>query len=51
MSKLGPARKPYEIISIDTVGGFGNNRSAKKYMHILVDMQGLELHVDNMLEI
>lgn len=24
-------------MSIDTVGGFGNKRSVKKYMHILVD--------------
>ena len=37
LSKLGPASKPFEIMSIDTVGGFGGNRSTKKYMHILVD--------------
>jgi len=37
MSKLGPAREPYEIMSVDTVGGFGKIRSTKKYMHILVD--------------
>ena len=37
MSKLGPATKPFEIMSVDTVGGFSGNRSPKKYMHILVD--------------
>lgn len=37
MSHLGPATKPFEIISIDTIGGFGGSRSTKKYMHLLVD--------------
>ena len=38
MSKLGrPARKPFEIMSFDTVGGFSNNNLPKKYMHILID--------------
>ena len=37
MSKLGPARKPFEIMSFDTVGGFSNNNSLKKYIHILID--------------
>ena len=37
MSKLGPPVEPYEIMSIDTVGGFSGNRSSKKFMHILVD--------------
>lgn len=37
MSHLGPATKPFEIISIDTIGGFGGSRSTKKYLHILVD--------------
>ncbi|CAH2100541.1 unnamed protein product [Euphydryas editha] len=30
MSQLGPAEKPLQIMSIDTVGGFGGNRSSKK---------------------
>jgi len=30
MSHLGPATYPYEIISIDTIGGFGGSRSTKK---------------------
>lgn len=37
MSHLGPAKKPFEIISIDTIGGFGSTRSTKKYLHLLVD--------------
>ena len=37
MSKLGPASRPFEILSIDTVGGFSGNNSVKKYMHLLVD--------------
>jgi len=26
MLKLGPAQEPYEIMYIDTVSGFGNNK-------------------------
>lgn len=37
MSHLGPATRPFEIISIDTIGGFGGARSTKKYLHLLVD--------------
>lgn len=37
MSHLGPATKPFEIISIDTIGGFGSSKSEKKYLHLLVD--------------
>ncbi|CAI6364066.1 unnamed protein product [Macrosiphum euphorbiae] len=37
LSKLGPATKPYEIMSIDSVGGFGGNKSTKKYLHMLAD--------------
>lgn len=37
MSHLGPATKPLEIVSIDTIGGFGGSRSTKKYLHLLVD--------------
>lgn len=29
--------KAFEIMSIDTIGGFGGTRSTKKYMHLLVD--------------
>lgn len=37
MSQLGPATKPFEIMSIDTIGGFGGSRSTKKYLHLLID--------------
>lgn len=37
MSKLVTAPTPYEIMSIDTVGGFSGNISAKRYLHILAD--------------
>lgn len=37
MSHLGPATKPFEICSIDTIGGFGGKRSTKKYLHLLSD--------------
>jgi len=37
MSQLGPATKPLEIVSIDTIGGFGSSRSTKRYLHLLVD--------------
>lgn len=37
MSHLGPATKPFEIMSIDTIGRFGGSSSTKRYMHLLVD--------------
>lgn len=37
MSHLGPATYPFEIVSIDTIGGFGGSRSTKTYLHLLVD--------------
>lgn len=37
MSHLGPAKYPFEIVSIDTIGGFGGSRSTKTYLHLLVD--------------
>lgn len=37
LSHLGPATYPFEIVSIDTIGGFGGSRSTKKYLHLLVD--------------
>lgn len=37
MSQLGPATRPFEIVSIDTIGGFGGTRSTKKYLHLLLD--------------
>lgn len=37
LSQLGPARSPFEIVSLDTIGGFAGNRSSKRYLHLLVD--------------
>lgn len=37
LSHLGPATYPFEIMSIDTIGGFGGSRSTKKFLHLLVD--------------
>lgn len=37
LSQLGPAKEPFEIVSIDTVGGFKGNKSTKKYLHLAVD--------------
>ena len=37
MSHLGPSDRPFKVMSIDSVGGFANNRSPKRYMHILAD--------------
>lgn len=37
ISQLGPATRAFEIMSIDTIGGFRSTRSTKKYMHLLVD--------------
>lgn len=37
MSYLGPAKNPFEIMSIDTIGGFGGSRSTKRYLHLLID--------------
>jgi hypothetical protein len=37
LGHFGPATKPYEIMSLDTVGGFGGRRSTKRYLHLLED--------------
>lgn len=37
MSHLGPAERPFQIMSLDTIGGFGGQRSTKKYLHLLED--------------
>lgn len=37
LSQLGPAKAPFEIMSLDTIGGFSGNNSTKKYIHLLVD--------------
>ena len=37
LSLLGPAKEPYDIISIDTIGGFSGYNSAKQYVHLAID--------------
>lgn len=37
LSQLGPATRPFEIMSMDTIGGFSGNNSTKKYIHLLID--------------
>lgn len=37
LSQLGPAKEPFEIVSIDTIGGFKGNKSTKKYLHLAMD--------------
>ena len=37
LSQLGPATEPFQIMSLDTVGGLAGNNSPKRYFHLLVD--------------
>lgn len=37
LGHLGPASSPFQIMSLDTIGGFGGTRSAKRYLHLMVD--------------
>ena len=37
LGTLGPASEPFQIMSLDTIGGFGENRSSYRYLHLLVD--------------
>lgn len=37
LGHFGPASRPFEIMSLDTIGGFGGNNSSKRYLHLLVD--------------
>lgn len=37
MNKIGEANKPYDIIHIDTVGGFAGYKSTNRYLHIAID--------------
>ena len=34
---LGPASIPYEIMSLDTIGGLGAGKTPLRYLHLLVD--------------
>jgi transposase InsO family protein len=37
MGFLGPASTPFQVMSLDTIGGFGTYHSSLRYMHLLVD--------------
>lgn len=37
LGHFGPASKPFEIVSLDTIGGFDSGFSSVRYMHLLVD--------------
>ena len=37
MSHMGHAEKPFQIMLLDTIGGFGGQKLTKKYLHLLVD--------------
>lgn len=37
LGHLGLASEPFQIMSLDTVGGFGGRRSTKRYLHILTN--------------
>ena len=37
LGHLCPATQPFQIMSLDTIGGLGGKRSSKKFLHLLVD--------------
>lgn len=37
LSQIGPAKRLFEIISLDSIGGFKGNKSKKKYIHLIID--------------
>ena len=37
LKQFGPATKPFQVISIDTVGGFSGYNSTKQYIHVAID--------------
>lgn len=37
LSQLGPAKNPFEIVSLDTIGGLSGYNSKKKYLHLAID--------------
>ena len=36
LGTLGPAKEPFEVVSIDTKGGFKNLKSTKRYLHLAI---------------
>ena len=37
LSQIGPAKNPFDIISIDTIGGLSGYNSSKQYIHLAID--------------
>ena len=37
LSRMGPTINPFQVVSIDTKGGFTGYKSAKKYLHLAID--------------
>ena len=37
LGRLGPVLYPFDVISIDTKGGFKNLKSPRKYLHLAID--------------
>lgn len=37
LSQLGPAKHPFDLILIDTVGGFSGYNSKKQFLHLAID--------------
>ena len=37
LGHFGPGTKPFQIVSLDTVGGFNCERSKHRYLHLLID--------------
>lgn len=37
LGHLGPATSPFEILSLDTIGGLSEKKTNKKYLHLIAD--------------
>lgn len=37
LSLLGPAKEPFQIVSLDSVLGFSGYNSKKQYLHLAID--------------
>ena len=37
VSRIGPTTRPFQVVSIDTKGGFSGFKSTKKYLHLAID--------------
>ena len=37
LGQLGPTSRPFQIMYLDTIGGFAGKRSTKRYLHLFAD--------------